>query len=157
MNSVISFLMIDKAYKAFPWIFPLCQDFSNISFRLKIWSVVGLLRPVQKPHELSSVLISLFLDISFQGIWLFLSNQEMIPLFTISFPEYRNNHTCLPISGSFVKFPRNLTHSCLPENSFFNQGFHRFGSADFIFTSSFFRFYPLIAVATSTAGKFHFS
>ena len=32
-------------------------------------------------------------------------------LLAISFLEYRNNHTCLPISGSFAKLPRNLTHS----------------------------------------------
>ena len=73
-------------------------------------------------------------------------------LLAISFLEYWNNRTGLPISGSFAKLPRNLKHLCLQENSFFNQRFQHFGS-DFIFTSSFSIFFLLIAVATSVAMK----
>ena len=72
-------------------------------------------------------------------------------LLAISFLEYRNNHTCLPISGSFAKPPRNLTHSRLPENSFC-QRFQHFGY-DFIFTSSFSRFYSFNCRSTSAAVK----
>ena len=31
-------------------------------------------------------------------------------LLVISFPEYRCNHICSPISGGFAKLPHNLTH-----------------------------------------------
>ena len=33
-------------------------------------------------------------------------------LLVISFLEYRNNYTCLPVSGSFAKLPCNLTYLC---------------------------------------------
>ena len=59
----------------------------------------------------------------------------------MSFLESRYNHICLPISGSFAKLPRNLTHSRQPENSFSSQRFQHLWS-NFIFTSSFSRFYP---------------
>ena len=50
------------------------------------------------------------------GIYFAWQTKEWYPsvvcaLLAISFLEYRNNHTCLPISGSFSKLSRNLTHS----------------------------------------------
>ena len=67
--------------------------------------------------------------------------QLVCTLLAIFFLEYQNNSTCLSISGSFAKSPRNLIHKHWPENSFSSRRFQHLWH-DFIFTSNFYRFYP---------------
>ena len=53
-------------------------------------------------------------------------------LFKIVFLVYKNDHTCLPVFRCFSKFPRPLTHSCQPTNSFSVQCLQCFRS-NFVF------------------------
>ena len=97
---------------------PYSQDFLKICFQVKIWSVV--LRPGRKPHwpfsSFDSTISRHFLSRYLFGLYFSWQTEEwyfcvVCTLLAISFLEYRNNHTCLPISGNFAKLLRHLTHS----------------------------------------------
>ena len=145
-NSVICFFKIDKACKEIFAILPMFLEDLLQSEDL----VRGAATRTNTALTIFQFWFHYFSAFPFKafGIPVYFPRQteEWYPsvvctLLAISFLEYRNNHSCLPISGSFAKLPRNLTHSRYPENSFSSQRFQHLGS-DFIFTSSFSLFYP---------------
>ena len=143
-NSVTCFFKIDKACKE---IFAILPRFLKDLLQSKDL-IRGAATRTKTVLTIFQFWFHYFSAVPFKafGIYFFWQFEEwyhfkVCALLAIPFLKYRNNHTCLPISGSFAKLPRNLTHTRLPENFFSSQRFQHLGS-DFIFTRSFSRFYP---------------
>ena len=97
---------------------PYYQDFSEICFRAKVWVRCAATR-TKTTLTIFQFWFHYFSAFPFKafGIYFPWQTKKWYPsvvctLFAISFLEYRNNHTCLPISEVLANFPRNLTHSC---------------------------------------------
>ena len=113
-NSVICFFKIDKACKEIFAILP--RFLEDLLPREDL--VRGAATRTKTALTIFQFWFHYFSAFPFKafGIYFPWQTKEWYPsvvctLLAISFLEYRNNHTCLPISGSFAKLPRNLTDS----------------------------------------------
>ena len=100
---------------------PYSHDFSKICFIVKIW-FGGAANRTKTALAILQFWFHYFSAFSFKafGIYFPWQTEECYPsevctLLAISFLEFQDNHTCLPISGSFAKLPCNLTHSRKPK------------------------------------------